>query len=150
MEFTERITSSICVVRIVVVTNISWKKQLDQTSLSENLVGSGERAGEYLSLTWFATYRDPRTNTGDTSGLRINTGGTFLKDRLRADVQLNFDAKQQKFIDHRYILGVTGSCYGVAIGYRRFLSYPLGIEDTEGSWDFGLALKNVGTIGSLR
>ena len=125
-------------------------KQLDQTSLSANLVGSGERAGEYLSLTWFATYRDPRTNAGDSSQVRINSGGTFLKDRLRADVQLNFDTKQKKFLDHRYILGVTGSCYGVAIGYRRFLIYPLGIEDTDGTWEFGLTLKNVGTIGSLR
>jgi hypothetical protein len=128
--------------------NIS--KQLDQTSISANLVGSGDRTGEYLSLTWFATYRDPRTNTGDTSQVRVNTGGTFLQDKLRADVQLNFDAKEQKFLDHRYILGVTGSCYGVAVGYRQFLIYPLGVETTDWTVDFAVTLRNVGSIGSLK
>ena len=128
--------------------NIS--RQLDQTSLSANLIGSGNRTGEYLSLTWFATYRDPRTNTGDSSQIRITTGGTFLQDRLRTDVQLSYDAKDRKFIEQRYILGGTGSCYGLAISYRRFLVYPRGIEDNDYSVDFALTLKNVGTIGSLR
>jgi LPS-assembly protein len=127
--------------------NIS--KQLDQTSLSANLVGSGDRAGKYLSLTWFATYRDPSTNTGDSSQVRFNTGGTFLKQRLRADMQLNFDAKDGKFLEQRYILGGTGSCYGLAVAFRRFLVYPLGIEQPDYSVDIEITLKNVGTIGSL-
>lgn len=128
--------------------NIS--RQLDQTSLSANLIGSGDRAGEYLSLTWFATYKDPRTNAGDSSQIRINTGGTFLQDRLRTDVQLSYDAKDRKFIEQRYILGGTGSCYGLAVAYRRFLIYPGGREDTDHSVDIAITLKNVGTIGSLR
>ncbi|MGZ8867903.1 MAG: LPS-assembly protein LptD [Thermoanaerobaculia bacterium] len=127
----------------------SVSKQLDQTSLSANLVGSGDRAGKYLSLTWFATYKDPVTDTGDSSQVRINTGSTFLKDRIRADVQLNFDAKDAKFLEQRYILGGTGSCYGLAVAYRRFLIYPRGIEDTDQSVDIAVTLKNVGTIGSL-
>lgn len=124
-------------------------RQLDQTSLSANLVGSGDRAGRYLSLTWFATYKDPITGSGDSSQVRINTGSTFLRDRVRADVQLNFDAKDAKFLEQRYILGGTGSCYGLAVAYRRFLIYPLGVETTDHSVDIAVTLKNVGTIGSL-
>lgn len=127
--------------------NIS--KQLDQTSLSANLVGSGDRAGKYLSMTWFATFKDPVTGTGDSSQVRFNTGGSFRKDRFRADVQLNFDAKDGKFLEQRYILGGTGSCYGLAVAFRRFLIYPLGVETPDYSVDVAVTLKNVGTIGSL-
>ncbi|HUP45559.1 MAG TPA: LPS assembly protein LptD [Thermoanaerobaculia bacterium] len=125
-------------------------RQLDQTSLSANLVGTGRRAGEYLSLTWFATYGDPQTSFGDSSQFRVSTGGTFLDDRLRADLQVNYDARENKFIEQRYILGGTGSCYGIALSYRRFLIYPRGIETTDWSVGAAITLKNVGTIGSLR
>ena len=124
--------------------------QLDQTSLSANLVGTGSMADKYLNLTWFATYRDPVTNAGESSQFRINTGSSLLRDRLRADVQLNYDASERKFLEQRFILGTTGSCYGLAVGARRFLIYPNGIETAEWSADFSVTLKNVGTIGSVK
>ena len=129
------------------IGNIS--NQVDQASLSANLIGSGGRASQYLSLTWFSTFDHPETSSIDTSQIRLHTGSTFHDDKLRADVQLNFDAKDGRFLEQRYILGGTGSCYGLAVAYRRYLIYPGGIEDTDHSFDFAITLKNVGSIGSL-
>jgi hypothetical protein len=123
--------------------------QVDQTSLSANLMGTGRLADKYMSLTWFATYRDPQTNSGNSSQWRINTGSTFLKERLRADVQLNYDATEKKFLEQRFILGTTGSCYSLAVGARRFLIYDP-FETPKWSADFSVTLKNVGTIGSVK
>ena len=138
---------SITVDASATVGNIS--NQLDQTSLSANLVGTGSRAGKYLGLTWFATYEHPETPSITTSQIRLAAGGTFFANRLRTDVQLNFDAEEGKVLDQRYILGGTGSCYGLAVSYRRFLVYPLGIPEIDHSVDVAITLKNVGTIGSL-
>jgi LPS-assembly protein len=122
--------------------------QLDQSSVSANLIGSGARADKYLSFTYFASYRDP-TQTFDTSSsqIRLNTGSSILHDRLRADVQLNFDAKKGTFLEQRYLIGGNGSCYGVAVEYRRYLVYdPLPRPAT--SYGIAVTLKNVGTIGT--
>ncbi|HUP48438.1 MAG TPA: LPS assembly protein LptD [Thermoanaerobaculia bacterium] len=130
------------------VGNVS--NQLDQTSLSANLIGSGLRGGRYLSLTWFATYEHPETTTVESSQWRVSTGGTFLSNRLRADLQLSFDAREREFLEQRYILGGTGSCYGLAVAYRRFFVYPGGRKKADHSVDVAITLRNVGTIGSLR
>ncbi len=123
--------------------------QLDQTSFSANLGGTGKNADKYLSTTWFATFRDPRRGGGETSQVRFNVGSSLLRERVRADIQLNYDAQQGKFLEQRYILGMTGSCYGIALGWRRFLVYdPL--EKADNNFDIAITLKNVGTIGSLR
>ncbi|HVR40869.1 MAG TPA: LPS assembly protein LptD, partial [Thermoanaerobaculia bacterium] len=121
--------------------------QVDQTSLSANIVGTGENADKYFSLTWFATFLQPGQTLGDTSQYRINTGSSLLKDRIRADVQLNFDAKEGTFLEQRYLLGWTGSCYGIAFEFRRFQVF---VPDKRQRTSYGLAvtLKNVGTIGS--
>jgi LPS-assembly protein len=113
--------------------------QLEQTSFSANLVGTGKNADKYLSTTWFATFRDR-----ESSQFRLNIGSGLFSDRIRTDVQLNYDAEQGQFLEQRYILGVTGSCYGIAVGYRQFL------VDTKGRFDVAITLKNVGTVGSLR
>ncbi|MGZ8833245.1 MAG: LPS-assembly protein LptD [Thermoanaerobaculia bacterium] len=124
--------------------------QIDQTSLSANLIGTGKNADKYLGLTWFATFKDPRTQTGDSSQFRINTGSWILRDRLRTDIQVNYDAKQGQFLEQRYSLGWTGSCYGITIAPRRFLIYDR--TGVHGRWgyDFGVSLKNVGSFGNLR
>ncbi|MGZ5477602.1 MAG: hypothetical protein ACXWH1_14050, partial [Thermoanaerobaculia bacterium] len=124
--------------------------QIDQTSLSANLIGTGKNADKYLGLTWFATFKDPRTQTGDSSQFRINTGSWILRDRLRTDIQVNYDAKQGQFLEQRYSLGWTGSCYGITIAPRRFLIYDR--TGVHGKWgyDFGVSLKNVGSFGNLR
>ena len=138
---------SITVDASATVGNVTNK--LDQTSVSANLVGTGNRSGRYLSLTWFATYEHPETPSFATSHIRVATGGTFFANRLRTDAQINFDAEEGKVLDQRYILGGTGSCYGVAVALRRFLIYPRGIPEPDYSVDFAITLKNVGTIGSL-
>ena len=54
---------------------------------------------------------------------------------------------QGTFIDERYLLGTTASCYGVAIEYRRYLVYdPL--PEPRNTFGFALTLKNVGTVGT--
>lgn len=132
--------------------------QLDQTSLSANVVGSGAWSDKYLNFTWFTTFRDPRIpaaqEANDSSQVRINTGSEILKDRLRADVQLNFDAKNGRFLEQRFLLGGTGSCYGIAVEYRNYSSF--GFDQRSGtfserqiaSYGISVTLKNVGTIGT--
>ena len=132
--------------------------QLDQTSLSANIVGSGGWSDKYLNFTWFTTFRDPRIPAGqeanDSSQVRINVGSDILKERLRADLQLNFDAKSGRFLERRVLLGGTGSCYGIAVGYRSYSSFGFDSrtgtfsERPDASIDFSVTLKNVGTIST--
>lgn len=130
----------------------SVSKQLDQTSFSANLIGTGKNTDKYLGVTWFATFRDPVTNSGESSQFRVNTGSYIIRDRLRADIQLNYDAERGQFLEERYVLGWTGSCYGIAIAPRHFLNYDprTGEQKSDWSFDFGFSLKNVGSVGNLR
>lgn len=122
--------------------------QIDQTSLSANLLGTGKNSDKYLGFTWFATFKDPRTQSGDSSQFRINSGSFLIRNRLRADVQVNYDAKQQQFLEQRYIVGWIGSCYGINFGPRRYLTYDA--TGVHGKWalEYGFSLKNLGTVGS--
>jgi len=125
--------------------------QIDQTSLSANLVGTGTNADKYLAFTWFATFKQPIGDTGaqsnSSSQIRINTGSSLLRDRIRGDIQINYDAKTGKFLEQRYLLGGTASCYGVALEYRQFLIYSP-FEKRDWSVSVAVTLKNVGTIGT--
>jgi lipopolysaccharide assembly outer membrane protein LptD (OstA) len=122
--------------------------QIEQTSISANLLGTGDSADKYLSFTWFASYKTPQS-TVDTSAsqVRINLGSSVLKDRMRADVQLNFDAKLGTFLEQRYLIGTNASCYGVAFELRRYLVY-LPEPTPKLSYGIAVTLKNVGTIGT--
>ncbi|HEU4886632.1 MAG TPA: LPS assembly protein LptD [Thermoanaerobaculia bacterium] len=123
--------------------------QLDQLSLSANLLGTGKYADKYLGFTYFARLEDPNLPDSDSSQIRINTGSFIVKDRLRADVQLNYDAKKGEFLEHRYLTGYTGSCYGIALEYRRYRVFGSSAEDESlSSYGVAVTLKNVGTIGS--
>ena len=126
--------------------------QIDQVSVSANLVGTGNYADKYLGLTWFATFSSPNafgSTTPGSSQIRINTGSWIKKDRLRGDVQLNYDASEGRFLEQRYLAGWTGSCYGIALGYRRYFVFGV-VQGGEELDDFEIAitLKNVGTFGS--
>lgn len=123
--------------------------QIDQTSLSANLLGTGKNADKYLGLTWFATFKDPHTGLGDSSQWRISTGGFLLRDHLRADILINYDAKLKQFLEQRYVFGWTGSCYGIAIGPRRYITYTATGVKTESALEFSFSLKNVGTFGNV-
>lgn len=129
------------------ISNISH--QVAQTSLSANLLGTGAQADKYLSFTWFSSFKQPPVNgvsiDSSSSQVRLNTGTSLLSNRLRADVQLNFDAKKGKFLEQRYLIGGTASCYGVAVEFRRYLVY-IPTEKPERSIGFSISLKNVGTV----
>lgn len=140
--------SSITLDASATISNISH--QVAQTSLSGNLLGTGTRADKYLSFTWFSTFKQPPVNgvSVDTasSQMRLNTGSSLLSNRIRADVQLNFDAHNGKFLEQRYLIGVTAACYGIAVEYRRYLVYvPFERPDT--SIGISISLKNVGSVG---
>jgi LPS-assembly protein len=123
--------------------------QLDQLSLSANLIGTGKLADKYLGFTYFARLEDPDVPDIDSSQIRINAGSFLIKERLRADVQLNYDAKKGEFLEHRYLMGWTGSCYGIALEYRRYRVFgSLTADESLSSYGIAVTLKNVGTIGS--
>jgi LPS-assembly protein len=122
--------------------------QVDQTSLSANLVGTGKNADKYLSFTWFATFRMPDVSQDfSSSQVRLNSGSSLWKDRLRADVQLNYDVKKGTFLEQRYLIGGNGSCYGIAVEYRRYLVYTPTVKSIN-NYGISFTLKNVGTIGT--
>ncbi|HMC20365.1 MAG TPA: LPS assembly protein LptD [Thermoanaerobaculia bacterium] len=122
--------------------------QLDQTSLAANLVGTGKYADKYLSFSWFSSFTQPgQPATSSNSQIRLNTGSSLLRDKIRADVQLNYDARQGIFLEQRYLLGANASCYGVAFEYRRYLVYDPFPKPTS-SYGIAVTLKNVGTIGT--
>jgi len=129
------------------ISNISH--QIAQTSLSANLLGTGTRADKYLSFTWFSSFKEPPVNGFSADGssqIRLNSGSSLLSNRLRADVQLNFDAHKGKFLEQRYLIGGTASCYGVALEFRRYLVY-VPTEKAESSIGFSISLKNIGSVG---
>jgi LPS-assembly protein len=122
--------------------------QLDQISISANLMGTGKLSDKYLSFSWFSSFLQPGQPAGtNSSQIRLNSGSSLLRDKIRADVQLNFDARQGTFLEQRYLIGGNASCYGVAVEYRRYLVYdPL--PRPTGSYGIAVTLKNVGTIGT--
>lgn len=123
-------------------------KELDQASLSANLNGP---ANSYVALTWFASFANLPTAGNDASQFRVNAGAPIWRDRLRADVQLNFDAQKNEFLEQRYMLGTHASCYSVALEYRDFPVFRPG-ENADRTRDYHLSvsLKNVGTFLDLR
>ena len=122
--------------------------QLSQTSLSANVIGTGTNTDKYMSFTWFASFQQPgQTSDATSSQIRLTAGSSLLRDKIRADVQLNFDAKNGQFLEQRYLIGGTASCYGIAVEYRRYLVYDPSPKPTT-SYGVAITLKNVGTIGT--
>ncbi|HEV7767585.1 MAG TPA: LPS assembly protein LptD [Thermoanaerobaculia bacterium] len=122
--------------------------QLDQVSVSGNLIGSGKFADKHLGFSYFARLEQPGFPNSDSSQVRLNTGSFLIKDRLRADVEVSYDAKLGEFLDYRYLTGWTGSCYGIALEYRQYRVFGSSDEDSLSSYGIAVTLKNVGTIGS--
>lgn len=122
--------------------------QADSVSLSANLVGTGTRADKYLGLAYFASFDDPGFDNG-RSQIQVSGGSALVRERIRADVQLNFDATEGRFLSQRYLTAWVGSCYGFGLEYRRYEVY--GGIGRQQNYSFGIAvtLKNVGSIGSL-
>ena len=124
--------------------------QLDQVSVSANIAGTGTQADKYLHFTYFASLNPPGLSDAGSSQVRINAGSALIRDRVRADVQLNFDAKEGRFLEQRYIAGWTGSCYGIALEFRRYELFGSQFSDDSNRNSYGIAitLKNIGTIGT--
>jgi len=117
--------------------------QVEQTSFSANLVGKDR----YLGFTWFASFLAPGATAGGSSQIRLNAGSPLLSDRLRADIQINYDAKTGAFLDQHMVIGYNGSCYGLAPEYRRYQIFTARGLEYKKSFAFAVSLKNVGTVG---
>ena len=120
--------------------------QLDSLSVSANILGAGRHADKYLGFTYFASLEQPAFAGSGSSQIRLNAGSFLVRDRIRADVQLNFDAKEGEFLEQRYLAGWTGSCYGFALQYRRYQVFGSPHGDSLSSYSIAISLKNVGTI----
>lgn len=121
--------------------------QADSMSLSANLMGTGDYADKYLGFTYFASFDTPGLDNG-RSQIRLNGGSSLVQDRIRADVQLNYDATENRFLEQRYLAGWVGSCYGLALEYRRYEVFGGFESANRSSYGIAVSLKNVGTIGS--
>jgi hypothetical protein len=125
--------------------------QLDQTSVSANLVGTGRNSDKYLGFTWFASFSQPFTSGGvvtqtpGSSQIHLSTGSSILRDKLRADISINYDAHTGQFLEQRYLFGFNAACWGMAAEYRRYYTFDRGYIPTLG---ISISLKNVGTIGT--
>jgi hypothetical protein len=117
--------------------------QLDQLSLSTNLTAK-ER---YLNFTWFATFLQPGRTTGKASQFRVSSGAPIWKNKLRADIHLNYDAERGEFLERRYSTLYTASCFGVAIETREFNELqPDGRIRLNRDYEVTIDLKNVGPL----
>ena len=61
-------------------------------------------------------------------------------------MQFAYDAKRGKFLEQRYLLGGTASCYGIALEFRRLLVF-VPKEKADYSYGISVSLKNIGTMG---
>ena len=52
-------------------------------------------------------------------------------------------------VEQRYLTGWTGSCYGIALEFRRYELFGSQFDDNvRNSYGIAITLKNVGTIGT--
>ncbi len=135
---------------ITLDASTSWgnvSHQIDQASLSANLIGSGKSADKYLGFTWFASFRQPGAISTSSGQVRLNAGSNLLHDKIRADFSVNWDENLKQVIDQRYLLGANSSCWGLALELRRYYTFQ---PQQPWSVSYGLAvsLKNFGTIGT--
>ncbi|HEX6101300.1 MAG TPA: putative LPS assembly protein LptD [Thermoanaerobaculia bacterium] len=121
--------------------------QADSMFLSANIVGTGDRADKYFGFSYFASFDTPGQDNG-RSQIRLNTGSSLVRDRIRADVSLNYDMTEGRFLEQRYLTGWVGSCYGLGLEYRRYEVFGGSGAKNVSSYGVAVTLKNVGTIGS--
>lgn len=121
--------------------------QLDQFSLSGNLLGTGAFHDKYLGFTWFAAFAQPQFSGGASSQIRVSGGTNALNDHMRVDAQVAYDAQNGEFLEQRYLVGGTGSCYGLALEFRRYIVFSP-FKKYQSSIGLAITLKNIGTIGT--
>ncbi|MBW3565588.1 MAG: LPS assembly protein LptD [Acidobacteria bacterium] len=114
-------------------------------------------AKSYLQTTLFSTFSRPGSILEDSSQIRIATGSPLWGEKLRGDVQINWDITEGTLLEQRYLLGYTASCYTFAFEYRDFQEFstvltPVPSLDVRRTRDYqiSISLKNVGTFVDFR
>jgi LPS-assembly protein len=123
-------------------------RQLDQTSVSAHFVRPASQT--YLGLTWFSVFERPGFPGSDSSQLRVSSGGPLWKEKIRADVWVNYDVKDGAVLEQRYITSWFSSCYNIAFEYRDFLVRGSATPNRNRDYQISINLKNVGTFVDLR
>jgi len=131
------------------ISNVT--KRFEQANISANL--SSEKT--YLNLTWFARFKPPGATTGDSSQIRVATGTPIWHNRLRGDVQYNYDIQRSTVLEQRYLVGYYSSCYNIALelrDFQDFRSVDIGQTPSGRTRDYlvTINLKNVGTFLDFR
>jgi LPS-assembly protein len=134
--------------RIVVDAGVTFgnvSRQIDQTRLSASI----STTNTYLNMTWFASYRTPQSPF-KSSQVRFHGGMPIIRNRLRADTQINYDVERGELLEQRYIVGFYASCYDIALEYRDFLQFQgIGPQHNK-DYQLSVSLKNVGTFLDFR
>lgn len=134
--------------RLDASTSISNEtRQIERASLSAGITGTTS----YLTTTWFARFSEPGSLLDDSSQIRVSAGRPIIADRLRADVQFNYDITEDEILEQRYLLGFMSSCYNVALEVRDFQEFR-SFQNVGRSRDYQLSisLKNVGTFVDVK
>jgi len=125
------------------IGNIS--RQIDQATVSANV----NARNSYVNLTWFSVFDLPGIKGSGSSQIRMATGSPVWKDKLRADMQLNFDANTGEFLEQRYLASFFASCYGIALEYKNLpdlrTSTGGGLRSNS-EFGISISLKNVGSV----
>lgn len=121
-------------------------RQLDQSSLAATVAGRNS----YLNLTWFTQY-ESKELPFESNQIRFGTGAPIVPNRLRADVQVNYDIERDQLLEQRYVLSYFASCYNVALEFRDFIQFQGGSNpDHNRDYQLSISLKNVGTFLDFR
>lgn len=134
--------------RLDASTSISSEThQVEGASLSAGI--SGETS--YLNTTWFARFARPDSTLPDSSQIRVAAGKPIIGNRVRADVQFNYDIERDEILEQRYLVGYSSSCYNIALEVRDFQEFQ-SFQNIGRSRDYQLSisLKNVGTFVDLK
>lgn len=134
--------------RFVVDASLTYgniSNQLDQSSLAATI--SGQNA--YLNLTWFTSYESPMLPF-KSSQIRFGTGAPIVRNRLRADAQVNYDIERDQLLEQRYVLGYYASCYDIALEFRDFVQFTGASPKNNKDYQLSISLKNVGTFLDFR
>ena len=117
----------------------SWDLEKDlvtATSVSAN-VGSATR---FLRFSWYESR--PAEGVKPSSQVRFGGGAPLLPNRLRVDVEANYDLSQGKMLEWRSLLTWEASCFKILGEYRDLRIGAIPTRD----YRIGLNLKSIGSF----
>ncbi len=134
---------------------VSVESQVTYSNLFDNLTATS-LSGKYafgphdVALTWFTRYN---AESGDSTSnqMRLYGGFDLLRDRLRLEASLSYDAEQGQLQQQRYIINYNSECYGLRFELGEIqVGAPGSVNFREDrDYRFALSLKNVGTFLDL-